>query len=251
MRETCDVEAPATLYASADKGQIAYQVLGEGERDILYLRGLGNVEVQWDVPPLASFLHRLSSCGRLIVFDRRGSGASDPIPLEAIPTWEEWADDALVVLDAVGSESAVVLGEIDAGPIAVVLAASHPKRVESLVLMTTAAKYMQTEDYPIGVPEETVAGYVDLIRETWGTDELIKLAMPTLSNDPEAVRSMTKFVRLTATPRTAAAQYDYVLTRARCCRPSRRRHSCCTVPTRTLSHWRSVGSLRRTSRALG
>ena len=204
------MEAPATFYASADRGQIAYQVLGEGDRDILYLRGLGNVEVQWDVEPLAKFLYGLASFGRLIVFDRRGSGASDPIPLDAIPTWEEWADDALVVLDAVGSDKAVVLGEIDAGPIAVVLAASHPQRVDSLVLMTTAAKYMQTDDYPIGVPEETVVGFVDLIRESWGSDELIKLAMPSLADDDETGKAMTKFVRLTATPRTAAAQYDYV-----------------------------------------
>lgn len=204
------VEPPPTLYASSDKGQIAYQVVGEGKRDILYLRGVGNVEVQWDIPPVAAFLRRLSSFGRLIVFDRRGSGASDAIPAEAVATWEEWADDALAVLNAADSETAAVLGEIEAGPLAIALAASHPERVESLVLMTTAAKYMAADDYDCGVPEETVAAFVQLLREGWGTENLVKLAMPTLADSPEMVRAMMKFTRLTATPRAAAAQYDYM-----------------------------------------
>ena len=204
------MEPPPTQYASTPNGQIAYQVLGEGERDILYLRGVGNVEAQWDVAPIAAFLQRLASLGRLIVFDRRGLGASDPIPFDAMPTWEEWADDALVILDAVGSASAVVLGEIEAGPFALVLAASHPERVDALVLMTTAAKYMASDDYDIGVPEETVAAFVELIRESWGTENLVKLAMPTTADDAETVRALARYVRLTATPRTAAQQYDYV-----------------------------------------
>src|SRR5437588_444259 len=151
-----------TSYAAATAGQIAYQVFGEGPRDVLYLHAFGNVETQWDVPPLARFLERLSSLGRVIVFDRRGVGASDPVSLEKLPTWEEWADDILAVLDAVNSTRAAVIGEGDSGPTALLFTAAHPERVESLVLFTTTAKFMASDDFPIGFPEEMVSALAEL-----------------------------------------------------------------------------------------
>jgi class 3 adenylate cyclase len=201
---------PRTRYAETRDGLVAYQVIGDGPRTLLYLRAFGNVETQWDVPPLARFLEQLAALARVIVFDRRGSGASDPVPLDAPPTWEEWADDALTVMDDAGVDRAAVLGEVDAGPIAILLAASHPERVTSLVLATTTAKYMASEDFPIGVPEAVVEDLVALILKQWGNEELAAIAMPSLAGDVDAIAAVTRFVRTASTPRTAAAQYDYM-----------------------------------------
>ena len=199
-----------TSYAAATAGQIAYQVFGEGPRDVLYLHAFGNVETQWDVPPLARFLERLSSLGRVIVFDRRGVGASDPVSLEKLPTWEEWADDILAVLDAADSTRAAVIGEGDSGPTALLFTAAHPERVESLVLFTTTAKFMASDDFPIGFPEEMVSAFVELFQRSWGTEELAKIALPSFADQPDVLSTFMKYVRTSATPHSASIQFDYM-----------------------------------------
>src|SRR5215471_13067338 len=108
---------PGTRYASVGDAEVAYQVVGAGPRDLLYVFGLGsNVEMLWSLPGPGEFTRRLESFSRLVVFDRRGTGASDAVGRGAFPTWEEWAEDLGVVSDAVGSRRTAVWAHLDAGP---------------------------------------------------------------------------------------------------------------------------------------
>src|SRR6516165_9199129 len=135
-----EAEVPRTQFAKLGRDRIAYQVLGEGPVDLVWIPGIGDaLDIRWEYPPYASLLRRLASFSRLIMLDRRGMGASDPVSLEALPSWEEWADDALAVLDAVGSERAALLGVNDAGPTAILFAAARPERTHSLILFNSGA----------------------------------------------------------------------------------------------------------------
>ena len=128
---------PQTRYTSIGDADVAYQVLGDGPRDLLYFYGLGSqIEQSWDDPITANFLHGLASFSRLILFDRRGTGASDGVPRSAIPTWEDWTEDVGAVLDAAGSEEAAILASTDGGPISILYTVAHPERVNALVLST-------------------------------------------------------------------------------------------------------------------
>ncbi|HWC37903.1 MAG TPA: adenylate/guanylate cyclase domain-containing protein [Acidimicrobiales bacterium] len=205
------MDLPETMYASVGDSQVAYQVLGDGPIDLLYFAGLGShVELIWDYPPSASFFSRLASFTRLIIYDRRGSGASDPVPNSAISTWDGWADDALAVLDAAGSDQAAVFAEGDAGPTAVLVAAMHPERVRALILADASARYMVADDYPIGLSSELVDVFVNSIRHLWGTSASVRLVQP--DADAELLRWGAKLLRASATPGAAAAQYHHILT---------------------------------------
>ena len=204
-------EAQETRYVAVGDADVAYQVLGDGPVDLLYFAGLGShVDVLWEYGPSAAFLRRLASFSRLILFDRRGAGASDAVPNASISTWEAWADDAGAVLDAAGSERAWVFAEVDAGPTAILLAAMHPERVEKLVLANTSARYLVADDYPIGLRPELVDSIVAGIQQTWGTADAVRVVHP--DADPELLNWMVKLLRASATPRSAAAQYRYILT---------------------------------------
>jgi class 3 adenylate cyclase len=144
------------------------------------------------------------------MFDRRGAGASDPVPNSAISTWDGWADDALAVLDAVGSEDAAIFAEGDAGPTAILVAAMHPERVRALILADASARYLVADDYPIGLPPEQVEVFVKNIRQLWGTAASLRSVQP--DADAELLRWGAKMLRASATPATAAAQYDHILT---------------------------------------
>jgi pimeloyl-ACP methyl ester carboxylesterase len=204
-------EAPETRYVAVGDADVAYQVVGDGPVDLLYFAGLGShVDVLWDYGPSAAFFRRLASFSRLILFDRRGAGASDAVPNSLISTWEASADDARAVLDAAGCEHASVFAELDAGPTAILLAAMDPARVDRLVLANTTARYLVDDDYPIGLRREVVDAIVDGIKTTWGTAAGIRL-VETDSN-PELRAWMVKLLRASATPRSAAAQYQHILT---------------------------------------
>ncbi len=173
------MDVPETQYVAVGDAEVAYQVLGNGPIDLLYFAGLGShVELLWDYPPSASFFTRLASFSRLIIFDRRGAGASDPVPHSAISTWDMWADDALAVLNAAGSEHAAIFAEGDAGPTAILVAAMHPERVRALILADAAARYLVADDYPIGLPPELVDVFVKNIRRTWGTPASVRSVQP-------------------------------------------------------------------------
>src|SRR6516165_7619491 len=160
-------EIPPTRFAKLGNDRIAYQVVGDGPVDLLWVSGIGDaLDARWEYGPYASFLRRLASFSRLIMMDRRGMGASDPVPLDALPNWEEFVDDALVVLDAAGSERTVLLGSNDAGLTAILFAATRPERTRSLILFNPAINFLTPEDQMM--LDEGRAIYASL-EENWGT----------------------------------------------------------------------------------
>jgi class 3 adenylate cyclase len=211
-RDCSTMEAPEPRYVEVHDADVAYQVVGDGPLDLLYCYGLGShIELSWDIPATARLLTGLAAFSRLIFFDRRGTGASGGVSRNAMPTWEEWTEDILAVLDAVGSERTAILATLDAGPIAILFTAMHPDIVSALVLNNTTARYMQADDYPIGASPETIDAVVEMIATGWGTLDFDLLTHPSLARDSEDLRFFAKMTRSSVTPRAAAAQYDYIL----------------------------------------
>ena len=201
---------PETRYVAVGDADVAYQVRGDGPTDLLFCYGLGShVEFNRLVPPVAAFLNRLASLFRLIIFDRRGTGASDGVPRSSVPTLEEWTDDMAAVLDAADSNQAAILATLDTGPIAILYAAMHPERVSALILFNTFARYVEAPDYPIGVSAEVVDGIIAMMASNWGTPEVLALANP--SADAEFLELTAPITRASVTPRTAAAQWNVML----------------------------------------
>jgi class 3 adenylate cyclase len=206
------METPETRYAAVGDADVAYQVAGDGPIDLLYCYGLGsNIEVAWEVPRNVVFLTGLAAFSRLIYFDRRGTGASDGVSFKAMPTWEEWTEDIAAVLDSASSTQTAILASLEAGPIAVLYAALHPEAVSALILLNTSARYLEADDYSIGVPSEAVDALVELTAKAWGTPDFARLINPSLADDAAYVSLVARIQRSSATPRAAAAQYDYML----------------------------------------
>ena len=191
---------------------VAYQVLGDGDVDVLLFYGLGShIELMRVDPDYKPLLDHLTGFSRVILFDRRGTGASDGVAGSAIPTAEEWTEDIRAVLDAAGSREAAIIASVDAGPIAVLFAALHPERVRALVLVNTSARYVVADDYPIGRSVDEIEALVDLVARSWGTAELVGLINPDRATDRTYLQEAAAWSRFAATPRTAAAQYRYIL----------------------------------------
>ena len=140
---------PPTRYARIEDDRIAYQVLGEGPPDlVLTMGGASHVDMKWDDPVYEDFHRRIATLGRLIMFDGRGSGASDPLPPGSRFAWESWVEDLRAVMDEVASNQAVIIGALDAVPSAIMFAATQPERTTGLVLFTGSARLTQEDDYP-------------------------------------------------------------------------------------------------------
>src|SRR5919202_80476 len=140
---------PETRYAKSGDLHVAYQVVGDGPFDLLHIPGfVSNVEGMWDEPLLARFLGRLASFSRLILFDKRGTGLSDRVPVDRLPTLEERMDDLRAVLDAAGSEQAALLSHSEGGNLAVLYAATYPERTRALVTTGMFAARIWSPDYP-------------------------------------------------------------------------------------------------------
>jgi class 3 adenylate cyclase/pimeloyl-ACP methyl ester carboxylesterase len=161
-----DVE---TRYADTGAGSVAYQVFGEGSIDMLLCPNwITHLEGQWEIPTIASYLNRLGSFGRVIMYDQRGTGMSDPVPLDALPTLEERMDDARIVLDEVGIERAAILGYEWGGHLAALFAATYPDRATALVLANTFVRATAADDFPWGMPKEMVQPFLAFAARTWG-----------------------------------------------------------------------------------
>ena len=157
-------DVPESRYAILNEDRIAYQVFGKGEVDLLWVPASGDcIELRWDWPPYAQFLDWLGARVRVIAFDRRGTGASDAPSGDNLPFWEQWAEDARAVLDAAGSERAVICGIADSGPAAILFAGIHPSRTRGLVLINTQAGSLATADDMAGRPEEELAIWTQFV----------------------------------------------------------------------------------------
>lgn len=198
---------PETRYARGSGGQLAYQVLGEGPIDLVYLTAAAsNVDSRWEIPQFARFNERLASFSRLIMFDRLGNGASDRTVVDGVQSLEDWAQDLRLVLDTVGSERAAVVAVADAGFMAMVFAARYPERVSRLVLANACARWLAAPDYPPGVEPEFVQRFLAAVEEGWGTEDFALLICPGLAVDPQVRRLYARQLRASATPGMSAAQ---------------------------------------------
>jgi class 3 adenylate cyclase len=196
---------PQTQYAWLGHDRIAYQVLGHGPPDlVLTLNSFGHVDIAWEDPGFALFLRTLASFSRLILFDRRGTGASDPLPLDSLPPWESYGEDLIAVLDEVGSEQAAIMAQLDASPMAIFFAGTRPERTSALILANASAKYTATDDYPIGVPPEVAEAIVAQLDQLWGTEAMV-LQVPSRADDERFRRWIAKAQRTVGSPRVVQA----------------------------------------------
>jgi class 3 adenylate cyclase len=195
---------PETRYTKSGDFNIAYQVVGEGPLDLVYVSGwISNVELAWEEPTYARFLRRLASFSRLITFDKRGTGLSDPVPLNALPTLEERMDDLRAVLDAVGSERTALFGHSEGGNMSVLFAAAHPQRTVALVTFGIFAKRIWSPDYPWApTPEARRQTILQLERE-WGAGMDLGELAP--SADGAFKRRLATYLRRSASPGAAVA----------------------------------------------
>ena len=197
-----------TRYAASSDGHVAYQVIGDGPRDLVFVPNWGsNVEVMWEEPSLAHFLRRLATFSRLLCFDKRGTGVSDPVTLDALPTLEQWMEDVRSVMNAVGSSRTALLGDSEGGQMAMLFAATYPERVSALILTNTAARHLRDVDYPWGLPARSVEPSLQKMRELWGTGGLVELMAPSAAQDERFRRWYGRYERSSLPPRAINAYY--------------------------------------------
>ena len=196
------MSTPPTKYAKADDASIAYQVIGEGPIDVVLVLGFAtHLELQWESPPFARFFERIGSFSRLIIFDKRGTGLSDPVT--EVPTLERRIDDVRAVMDAAGSERAALFGISEGGPMSVLFAATHPDRVSALVLHGAMARTTEAPDYPWASPAEALReSAAEFIAPYWGqqAEGMLELFAPSLADDPQAVEFTARMERSAASP---------------------------------------------------
>jgi len=187
---------PVTRYAKSGDVHIAYQVFGNGSIDLVFAPGfISHIENYWDHPELARWLLRLGSFARVVIFDKRGTGLSDPVP--EIPSLEQRMDDVRAVMDAVGIESAAQLGISEGGALAALFAATYPERCQRLVLYGTFARWPITAD--------ALEPYLKYVDRDWGTGRSLPIWAPSRRDDPTLQQWWGRFERLGASPSAAMA----------------------------------------------
>jgi DNA-binding SARP family transcriptional activator/pimeloyl-ACP methyl ester carboxylesterase len=201
-RTSGDAEAaPQTRYVRSDDGiHIAYQVVSEGERDIIFVPGLmSHLELLWEEPETAGFFRRLATFGRLILFDKRDTGLSDRAAADS--SLEERMNDVRAVMRAAGSTKAVLFGYSEGAPMSILFAATYPDRVTSLILGSAAARWFPAPDYPCGQrSEEMFEALVDIAAHRWGQGETIEWYLPSQANSPGARQLFARFERMAVSP---------------------------------------------------
>ena len=206
MPETGGTMVSRIRYARSGDLHIAYRTLGTGPIDLVVVpQWFSNVEMERDVPPLARFDDRLASFGRVILFDKRGVGLSDPVTTSAFPPIEEWMDDLRTVMDAVGSERAAVIASMAGGFMASVFAATYPERTTALVLVDAFPRIARTIDYPWGADPEELALQLRAIESGWGEGTMLGLFAPEHADDVALRASWSRYERHSVSPGTALA----------------------------------------------
>jgi len=204
-------KTPETRFTRSGTVDIAYQVIGDpGRLDIVYIPAfVSNLEVMWELAEFAAFLERLASFGRLVTFDKRGTGLSDRI--SGMATLAERAADLGAVMDAAGSERAVIAGWGDGAAVALMFAATHPERVSALVLGSLGVQVASGSDAPL-VPDPTVVKALsDAIESGWGHATFAKMVAPSRADDERFLSWYRRWERLSATPNAAATLRSWML----------------------------------------
>ena len=197
---------PGTSYVRSGDVNIAYQVVGSGAIDIVFVMGwVSHLEYFWEEPHFAAFLNRLASFSRLIHFDKRGTGLSDRVPLAELPTLEQRMEDVHAVMNAVGSERAVLIGVSEGGPMCSLFAATHPERTAALVMIGSYAKRVRDEDYPWGISPEDRDAFYQLMQRDWGKPVGIDERAPSMADNVQFREWWATYLRMGASPGAAVA----------------------------------------------
>lgn len=195
---------PETRYARSANLHIAYQVVGHGPPDLVFVHGwISHIEHLWEEPSVARFLQRLASFSRLILLDKRGTGLSDPVPLDKLPTLEERMDDVRAVMDAAHSERAALLGTSEAGALNLLFAATHPERTAALILLNSYARLAWGEDYPWGIRTNDAQGLLQGIEEGWGKGVAFEALVASQSDNTPMRNWWARYQRRAASPGAA------------------------------------------------
>jgi class 3 adenylate cyclase len=200
------MKAPETRYALSGDVHIAYQVVGDGPLDLVFIPSLTHhVELVWENPPQARFFGRLASIGRLLLFDKRGTGMSDRVV--GTPPLEVRMDDIRAVMDAAGSERAVLCGLGDGGPLCALFAATYPERTTALVLINTAPRYVRSPELPWLPTRAEREREIEGALHTWGDPEATaeRFALGSPSATEEERRGFSRVMRFSVSPGSAAA----------------------------------------------
>jgi len=202
---------PKSGYAPLGDQQVAYRVLGEG-MDVVFTTGfVTSIDVEWEEPMVRLFFEQMTRYARVIRFDQRGTGASDPISLDSLPPWESIADEIEAVMNAVESDRAAIIAGGPAGPGALLFAATRPERVTALVLMHVGVRYLKADDYPVGQSPEEIAASQARFGEKWGTGEAFDLVFPSRAGDARLRSWYAKLERSVTSPGAMRRYQEAVL----------------------------------------
>jgi class 3 adenylate cyclase/pimeloyl-ACP methyl ester carboxylesterase len=197
---------PEISYAKSGDVHIAYQVLGDGPLDLIYAPEFWNsIEAMWEEPGFEKFLLRLASFSRLICFDQRASGLSDPVAPADIPSLEGWVDDVRAVMEDAGSSRAALLGSGGGGLMSMLFAASHPEQVQALVLVNSFPRLTRADDYPWGTSPDHEDRIIREMEHGWGRGVLLETVAPSVAGSPEFRRWWGRCQRLGCSPGTMLA----------------------------------------------
>jgi pimeloyl-ACP methyl ester carboxylesterase len=213
--ETLRMDAGPVLYTWSGDAAIAYQVVGEGERDLFYLGSWGStLDLSWSFPPHARFLTGLAAFSRLVLHDGRGRGSSDAPSEGRVVTLEERADDLLAVADAVNTYNPVLFGAQESSIVAMAVAATRPWAFSALVLYEPTPVWSRTDELPWETPKEETRALVESLRRTSSYDEWtrshVRRALPSLAGDPRAVAWLATAYRAYAPPAATIAEIEYL-----------------------------------------
>jgi class 3 adenylate cyclase len=198
--------APKVRYARSGEVNIAYQVVGEGPIDLVYVMGwVSHLEAFWMDPGQERFFRRLASFSRLILFDKRGTGLSDRVAIHQLPTLEERMDDVRAVMDAVGSKQAALFGVSEGGPMCALFSATYPERTSALIMYGSYAKRVWDPEYPWAPTPEERQRWYDLLEQGWGGVVDINNLAPTAASDPTFREWWATYLRMSASPGAALA----------------------------------------------
>jgi len=198
---------PKTRYAKSGDLSIAYQVIGDGPFDLVFIPGyVSNVEFWWELPTITRMFERLASFARVILWDKRGTGLSDPVA--DVPSLDERIDDMLAVMDAAGCERASFFGVSEGGPMGLLFSAAHPERTNALVLYGASPKFSSGPGWDWGWSPEEITSRFDEMERSWGEGALLSLFAPSQADSEPLRLAWGQFQRRGASPRMGRTVYQ-------------------------------------------